>query len=206
MIVVQVWVEGTTALLQHKLAEGALEDDGTRSNMAPARPNPRDVAEKAAYRLPNGNLAVPGTYFARMMREAAGAHKLKGTRKSAKYVLPAAVLVLDELCGLYLNDRKTPLTDYEVDSRAARIPSTGGLVMRHRPRLNEWSCLVRLRIKENILSENFVRQVFMEGGDQQGVGDYRPSSGGSFGMFQIVEWQVVSDPKPKTVAQQHASA
>jgi hypothetical protein len=148
------------------------------------------------------DIAFPGSAFARMLREAGGSHKARGQRKSLKYVVPAAVIVLEDLYGFYLKDRKTLVVDFEVDSRPVTIPATKGRIMRHRARLNEWVLKPTIRINEEILAESMVRQLFAEGTAQIGLGDYRPEKGGPFGVSQIVEWKVISDAKAPTVAQQ----
>ena len=198
---IEVWFEGVTPMLQNRATEETLGGGKTRSNSPGAREDPRDVAEKAVYRFTNKQLAIPGAAVSRMIREAGGAYKAKGSRKSLKYLVPAAVLILDELCGLYLIDRKTPLKDYEVDSRPVTIPATKGRVMRHRARFNEWSCCVRLRINEAILDEKTVRQLCADGLQQIGLGDFRPEKGGPFGTGAVVSWEVISDRPPATVSQ-----
>jgi hypothetical protein len=200
MLLIDITVEGTTAILLNRATEEALKGK-TRTNTAQEDEDPRDVCEKAIYRLDDRQIAIPGAAFGRMLREAGGNHKMKGSRKSLKYVIPAAVLVLDDLCGFYLHDRKTRVIDFEVDSRPVTIPATKGRVMRHRARLNEWVCKVRLRLNETILSESIVRQMFGEGLQQIGIGDFRPEKGGPFGTSSIVEWKHVSDEKEHTPAQ-----
>lgn len=203
MITVSMTVEGVTALLMHRATEEALLGE-TRSNTIKEREDPRVIAGRCVYRIdnePDGQLAIPGAAFARMCREAGGAHKAKGTRKSLKYIVPAALIVRDELCGLFLRDRKTPIVDFEVDSRPVTIPSTKGRVMRYRARLNEWVAVVTLQINDEIISESILRQLMVEGGGQVGVGDYRPEKGGPFGTFGVVAWDIVSEPKAKTRAQ-----
>lgn len=200
MLTIDLWCEGATSILMNRATEEGLLGK-TRSNNAGETPDPRDVAEKGVYRLPNRQLALPGAAFARMTREAGGAHKSKGSRKSLKYIVPAAMIVLDELCGIYLRDRKTLAVDFEVDARPVTIPATKGRVMRYRARLNEWACRVRIQLNENILAETMVRQLFIEGLQQIGIGDYRPEKGGPFGTAQLVAWDVVSDAKSKTTAQ-----
>jgi hypothetical protein len=97
--------------------------------------------------------------------------------------------VLDDLCGVFLSDRKTLITDYEVDSRPVTIPSTKGRVMRHRARLNEWAFRINMRINDQILSEDIVRRLMSEGLQQIGIGDFRPEKGGPFGVSDLVSWQ-----------------
>jgi hypothetical protein len=205
MMTVECWVEGTTPMLIHRATEEALSGK-VRTNTVDSPENPRDTCEKHVYRLPDRQLAVPGAAFARMLREAGGNHKAKGSRKSLKFILPAAVLVLDDLCPLYLNDRKTPAIDFEVDSRPVTIPATKGRVMRYRARLNEWACVVQLRINETIMSESIVRQLFAEGSQQIGIGDFRPERGGPFGTSSIVRWDSLSERKQTESARRNGAA
>lgn len=199
MIQLQVWLEGCTPMLLHRATEEALMGE-TRSNTIREKEDPRTVAGRNIYRMGH-HIALPGAAIARMTREAGGSHKSKGSRKSLKYIVPAAMLVLDDLCGFYLRDRKTPVVDFEVDSRPVTIPATKGRVMRHRARLNEWSLCANLRLNEDIMAQGILRQLISEGSQQIGLGDYRPEKGGPFGTSSIVAWDVVSDPKPKTPAQ-----
>jgi hypothetical protein len=204
-VLIEAWTQGTTAMLIHRATEESLGGDGTRSNTVSEREDPRDICEKHIYRLPSKQIAVPGGAVARMLREAGGAHKAKGSRKSLKYLVPAAVLVLDDLCGLYLNDRKTPITDFEVDSRPVTIPATKGRIMRHRARLNEWSFGVNLRINDEILTEDVVRRLMTEGLQQVGIGDFRPERGGPFGTSDLVGW-TVQNVVPLSPAQKRNTA
>jgi hypothetical protein len=202
MILINVWAEGVNAILLHRATEEGLGGGAkSRVNAMAEAEDPRVIAGKAVYRMSKEQIALPGSAFARMLREAGGTHKIKGSRKSMKYLVPAAVLVTEDLCGLYLHDRVTPIVDFEVDSRPVTIPATKGRVMRHRARLNEWAVLVTLRINEELIAESTVRQLFSEGGLQIGVGDFRPEKGGPFGTFGIVAWDHVSPSKGKTEAQ-----
>ena len=200
MMTIEFWVEGVTPILLHRATEEALMGD-VRKNTIQEREDPRTIAGKAVYRIEGGQLAFPGAAFARMMREAGGAHKARGSRKSLKYIVPAACLITTELCGFFLKDRKTPITDFEVDARPVTIPATKGRVMRYRARLNEWTLVARLRLNDAIMAENIARQLLIEGCEQIGLGDFRPDKGGPFGCSQVVSWDVVSAQKPKTEAQ-----
>jgi hypothetical protein len=197
MITIECWLEGTTPMLLHRATEEALSGK-TRTNTVDQEQNPRDIAGKCVYRMEHNQLAIPGGAIARMIREAGGAHKSKGSRKSLKFIVPASVLVLDDLCPLFLKDRKALAVDFEVDSRPVTIPATKGRVMRHRARLNEWAVRSRIRINETIMSEAIVRQLVIEGAQQIGLGDFRPEKGGPFGTAAIVEWKTLSEPKPAT--------
>src|SRR6516165_10343159 len=120
-----IWIDGVTPLLQNRATEEALMGK-TRSNNPVEPEDPRTVAERNVYRLENNQIAIPGAAFGRLIREAGSAHKVKGRRKSLKYLVPAAVIILDDLCGLYQRDRKTPIEPSQVDRPTVPIPSTTG--------------------------------------------------------------------------------
>lgn len=190
MKVFKVEIQGVTAFLQHRFGESA-EEPGAARKVLVQRGTPREEAEKVTYRNAKGEFYFPGAAIGRLLREAGGGHKLKGTRKSAKYVVPAAVLVLGDEVRILNGDSKTPAKDFEVDSRPVTIPATKGRVMRHRPRFDTWSATFDLRVNDQILPTDFVQQLLVEGGQQIGIGDYRPEKGGPFGVFNVVSWKEI---------------
>lgn len=188
MKIVEVEIKGTTSLMQRRFTEKDEVPGSTRATHIEYG-TPREEAEKSTYRHPlhPEQFWFPGAAIARMMREVASGHKIKGNRKSAKYIVPAAVIVLEDYIVIF-NGTK-PVKDYEVDSRPVVIPATKGRVMRHRPRFDEWSAHFSLRINEKILEPKFIHQLLVEGGQQNGIGEYRPEKGGPFGTFQVVAWK-----------------
>jgi hypothetical protein len=197
---VEVWIEGVMPLLQYRFNEQAQANvpggggKGMRKSItAIDQQTPREIAETFSYREngPDSPLNFPGSAIMRLLREAGSNHKEKGTRKSLKYRVPASVLVTSEFIELYQEDRKTRLTTFEVDSRSAVNQVTKGRIMVHRPRLDEWSAKMQIRINEELMSEAVVRQLLTEGGQQIGIGAFRPEKGGPFGIFDVVAWDVM---------------
>lgn len=186
--------QGTTPLLMHRFAEEN-ELERTTRTVHIMKKDPRETAEKAAYRMASGNLFLPGAAISRLLREAGASHKQRGSRKSLKYIMPAAVLVLEDQVPLR-DDEGTPLRDFEVDSRPVVIPSTKGRIMCHRPRLNNWNMEFSLEIDNDTIDPDFIHQLITEGGRKLGVGDFRPEKGGSFGRFLITSWGVLSQKLP----------
>jgi len=186
MKLITVKIKGVTSLLQHRFSEEAEVPGATRQVLV-NRGTPREEAEKVCYRDKEGRFYFPGAAIGRLLREAGGGHKLKGSRKSAKYVVPAGVLVMDDAITI-CNGDGTPAKDFEVDSRPVVIPSTKGRIMRHRPRFDCWSARFTIRINETILPPDFVQKLLTEGGEQIGIGDFRPEKGGPFGTFNVAEW------------------
>jgi len=193
----RVWIEGTLPLLQNRFHEAAQSSvpGGSGKKVTSTNPTasdgPREEAERSCYRDSEGQLYFPGAAIARLLREQGATMKAKGSRKSLKYIIPAAVIVLDEHVRLYAKDRTTPTTFFEVDSRRVVIPSTKGAVLRHRPRINEWTGTFQLRVNAAMLDERVVRELLIGGGACLGVGDFRPEKGGNFGLFDVVSWEEV---------------
>jgi hypothetical protein len=189
MTLINCRIKGITSLLQHRFNESAQAAPATRKILL-NNGTPRDQAELAAYRNKDGKgFYFPGAAIARLLREAGGNHKLRGSRKSAKFVVPAAVIVMQDAVSILNGDGKSLAEDYEVDSRPVTIPATKGRVMRHRPRFDQWSAGFCLRINDAILPVDFIHQLLDEGGLQIGIGDYRPEKGGPFGTFLVVLWE-----------------
>ena len=86
-------------------------------------------------------------------------------------------------------DGQTPVKDFEVDSRPVVIPATKGRVMRHRPRYDCWSMTLNIRVDVDLIPESFVHQLLTEGGQQVGIGDFRPEKFGPFGTFSVTSWE-----------------
>lgn len=189
MKLINVTIKGTTPLLQQRFNEQSEQQSSTRRVLV-ARGTPREEAEKVCYRDKENRFYFPGAAISRLLREAGGSHKLKGSRKSAKFVIPAAVLVMDDTVLITNGDGgKSLAKDYEVDSRPVVIPSTKGRVMRHRPRFDTWGGSFTVRVNDDILPVDFIQTLLTEGGQQIGIGDFRPEKGGPFGTFNIVSWK-----------------
>lgn len=188
MKLVHVRIKGTTALLHQRFNESSELPGATRQVLV-NRGTPREEAERVCYRLKNGDFYFPGAAIARLLREAGANHKMKGSRRSAKYLVPSATLVLNDAIVLLNGDGESKMADFEVDSRPVVIPSTKGRVMKHRPRFDCWSAVFELRINESLLPVDFIHQLLNEGGQQIGIGDYRPEKGGPFGTFQVTVWK-----------------
>ena len=182
-------ITGTAGLIQHRFGEAAEGDVKAQTRLiGDNRGTPREEAEKVCYRYPNGTLYHPGAAFARLLREAGANHKVKGSRRSVKFSIPSAVIVVEDTVSLFHPETGEPLTDFEVDSRPVVIPATKGRVMRHRPRCDKWAATFHLEIDDDLLPVAFIQQLLEEGGRKLGIGDFRPEKGGPFGRFAITSW------------------
>ena len=63
-----------------------------------------------------------------------------------------------------------------------------------RPLFKHWQIKLRVEINQSAVDgadESIVKQLFESAGTMVGLGDFRPSKRGPFGMFEIADWQVV---------------
>jgi hypothetical protein len=189
MKTINVTIQGLTPMLQHRFGEDA-EVDGSKAarNVTVVRGTPREEATKVVYQNGEGKFYFPGTWLLGTIRNAGANHKMRGSRKSAKYIVPAAVRIGEIEILIRNGDGKSLVRDFEVDSRPITIPSTKGRIMRHRPRFDCWSAEFSLVLNDEILPEEFVQQLLTEAGMQVGIGDFRPEKCGSFGTFRITRW------------------
>src|SRR5439155_104621 len=95
----EVVIEGTAPFLFHRWSvEGVAATAGARKG---SKAKKEDNVESYVYRLPNGELAVPGEYLRGAIVNAAKYRQdPRSPRKSAMDLFKAGVVVLTELCGL----------------------------------------------------------------------------------------------------------
>ena len=65
--------------------------------------------------------------------------------------------------------------DWRVDTRAVRIPSTGGRIIAHRPMFDDWELSFELVLDEKLLGAKMLRQIVDDAGQRIGLGDFRPA-------------------------------
>jgi hypothetical protein len=199
-------ISSRSPLLTHKWSDANEDENATRPVHIGKR-DPREEAEKVAYRDRDGNCFLPGAMFSRMLAETGSSHKQRGSRKSMKFVIPAAIVVVEEQV-LLRDEAGDPISEFEIDSRPVVIPSTKGRIMRHRPRFNSWNCEFSIEIDLSMVEPDLIQQLLVEAGSKNGLGDWRPQKGGSFGRFSLVRWAQMNEraeavtklPKLKNVA------
>lgn len=186
---ISVTIRGVTPLLMNRFtADKAVKEDGTPV-MSGEPGTPREQAAVKRYYDDNGHLFIPGaSIFACLI--AAGKFQKVGKSKltTMKTSLVPAGLAVEELDCLLHTPEGDPIADWEVDSRSVVVPSTGGRIMCHRPRIDRWDCTYTLDIDSEMFTENVIRKLVDDGGKKIGLCDYRPSRKGPFGRYVVVKW------------------
>ena len=171
---VAVTVKGISPLLMHAFPLVTPE--------AMEKKSPAENAEIGAYRNPDtGRLYVPGVNIQRCLIAAAAYSKGKG-RASLQKQAAASVIVSPERVDLGV---KT----YTIDSRPVVIAATKGRILRHRPRLDEWTLQCEIQYDDTLLKESELRRIVDDAGSRVGLLDFRPEKKGPFGRFMVTEWK-----------------
>lgn len=189
---IAVAIEGSTYLLCNRFSDEAAEQasgTGVRLSSPRDKGTAREQAEHKLYVGHDGKPMVPqpnvfrcvidaGTYF------KAGKSKVT-TQKSS--LIPACV----EVQGVEIPiEHREPWT---VDTRAVRIPSTGGRILCHRPCFHDWKLAFDVTLDTDLIGLRLFREIMDAAGKRIGLGDFRPACKGPFGKFTVVKW-VADDP------------
>lgn len=188
MKTIGVEIRGITPLLIHRFTEQG-EQPGNSRKMKIDKVDPRAEAKKVAYIAADGTFYFSAAAITGCMGNAGSNHKMRGSRKSLRFVVPSAVRMTEDTVTI-LNGAG-PAKDFEVDARPVTIPATKGRVMRYRPRFNEWGAKFSLMVNDDLLDIDTAHQLLNEAGMQVGIGDFRPDKRGPFGTFRVVKFKEV---------------
>lgn len=183
---IAVTVQGTTPLLMNKFTDAAAMQatNGTRMAAAGGKGTPREQAEAKLYTGINGSLMIPQPNLFRCLVDAgayfkAGRSKVT-TQKSS--LLPACVDIEGAEIAL---THKEPWT---VDTRAVRIPATGGRILCYRPSFHDWELSFVATLDLDMITAALFREIVDAAGKRIGLGDFRPACKGPFGKFAVTAW------------------
>lgn len=191
---IHVTIEGVSPLLMNRFTEAneIAVSGGTTVAFRGSKGTAREQAEPRRYCDGKGMLYIPGpNIFSALI--AAGAFHKAGKSKITTMktsLVPAGIQVEDLVCPLNTDQ-------WEVDSRSVVIPSTGGRIMCHRPRVDKWSLTFTLDVDTTMFDPKLVRAIVDDAGKKIGLGDYRPARKGPFGRFVVTNWDEVKETLKK---------
>lgn len=190
MKTVHVEITAINPLLIHRFGEDAQAGKSSRKSKTVVEDS-RAVALRAANVGPDGVHYISAFAIVNAIGAAGANHKMTGTRKSVRFIIPSAVRVaaMGVDCTIPILVNGKPAKTFEVDSRPVTIPATKGRIMRHRPRYEGWSMKFDLEIQDDLVDVALVHQLLSEAGLQIGIGDFRPEKRGPFGSFRVTAWK-----------------
>lgn len=190
MKTIEVEIRGTSPLLIHRFSENSEQAKSTR-RIKVSDKDPREEAQKVAYIAADGTFFFSAFSIPGAMGNAGASHKMRGSRRSLRYVVPSAVRTTSEAITILKGEK--PAEDFEVDARPVTIPATKGRIMRYRPRFDSWGAKFTLLLDDNSLSIEDAHQLLTEAGQFIGIGDFRPEKRGPFGCFRVVRFEELSE-------------
>ena len=188
MKTIDVEIRGNTPLLIRRFGEQAEQAKATRRVVVDGC-DPRDEATKNAYIAADGTFFFSAFAIPNAMAAAGSNHKMRGSRKTLRFVVPSAVRVTTDTITI-LNGAG-PAQNFEVDGRPVTIPATKGRIMRYRPRFDCWGAAFSLAVNDQMLSMEDAQRLLTEAGESIGIGDFRPERRGPFGTFRVTRFQEI---------------
>lgn len=192
MKTINVVIEGKTPLLCNRFTDeaAASSTSGTRTSITGDKGSPREQAEKCLYiSEDDGQPVIPQPNIFRAIIDAGKFHKAgKSKVTTQKSSLIPACVEMDEV--EYVIETQA---GWDVDTRAVRIPSTGGRILKHRAKFNDWKLSFEIKLDDSMMSASVLRDIIDDAGSKIGLGDFRPDNKGPFGKFRVVKWEINGD-------------
>lgn len=183
---VKISIQGITPLLMNRFTEvnEVKVSGGISAVSISGKGTPREQATAKSYSDEMGNLFIPGPNIFSCLVAAGKFHKTGKSKITTikSSLIPAGIAIQEVVCSLNTKE-------FEVDSRSVVIPSTGGRIMCHRPRLDEWELSFVLEVDTDMFDLKTVRLLMDDAGKKVGLGDFRPDRKGPFGRFTVVEFK-----------------
>ena len=180
-------IEGISPLLCNRFTDAAQMSatSGNSSSHNGDRGSPREIAEPKLYIGLDGNPMIPQPNVLRCIIDGGTFFKTGRSKVTTqKSSLLAACVAIDEIEIPIIHKE-----DWTVDTRAVRIPATGGRILAHRPCFHDWSLAFTIELDEEIIGLRLLRDIIDASGKRVGLGDFRPATKGPFGRFVVTHWE-----------------
>jgi hypothetical protein len=174
-------VEGLSPLIVHRWSEKARKQmlaKQMKEVVTKEAKNPEEQFRESLYTLDGDKPAFPADAF--KAAAVRGGKSLGIVMTDAK----SAFFVHGEYSERDLRDLvplKGPVTMREDMVRL----ENGVADIRYRAQVHPWSAVIRITYNSSVLSKEQIVNMFNAGGFGCGVGEWRPSNGGTFGRFNV---------------------
>jgi hypothetical protein len=187
MKTISITIQGTTPLLCNRFTDAAqmAASSGNTLSFVGDKGTPQEQAQARLYIGHDNMPMIPQPNLFRCLIDAgkffkSGKSKIT-TQKSS--LIPACV----EIDGVEIPIEHREL--WQVDTRAVRIPSTGGRILCHRPCFHDWRLAFTIKVDSDMISPKLLREIVDAAGRRIGLGDFRPDCKGPFGKFVVTHWE-----------------
>jgi hypothetical protein len=187
---IKIHISGVTPLICNRYGEEAAmaATNGSRdASAAQDRGTPQEIARKKLYIGLDGHEMIPQPNLLRCLVEGGRFTKVGKAQITTK--TSSMMYACLDIQGAEVRIKHTQ--PWKVDTRAVRIPSTGGRILAHRPMFDDWRLEFVVDLDTSIMSESVLRKIVDDAGSRIGLGDFRPQCKGPYGRFRVDLWQVV---------------
>ena len=171
-------IEGVSSLLMH--SPRAMMESRPSGPTTRRIPTPEEEAEKGAYRDEDGFLYLPSEAFRASIMHGAGGRRIG--RTAARTVLAGSVFTISPSTYLIHPESSERLREYRV--HVARVVVQRSSILRARPEIERWACLLDLELDFDFTNQKQVEELLNIAGRISGVGDFRPERRGPHGRYR----------------------
>jgi hypothetical protein len=189
---IKIRIEGVTPLICNRFTDAAAlaSSAGVRGSGAAAdRGTPLEIAEVKIYAGLDGKPMIPQPNLMRCLVEGGRFHKAGKTQLTTAKSSHMYACVDIEGAEVKLLHKQP----WKVDTRAVRIPSTGGRILAHRPMFDDWALEFIVDLDTSIVGAKVFRMVVDDAGKRIGLGDFRPATKGPYGKFVVTKWEELKE-------------
>ena len=195
LVQINIRFSGVTPLLMNAMSEEQLLAirDKKKAPKTAARPSLRDEAASKVHQLPDGSPVIPLQALYATFINAGQFIRLDGKRQittEKKTILPGMLTILDKTVSLVKAGAVEKAT-WEVDIQQGRNPNGGEAVCLVRPRFDDWSFSCTVEVDQQQMPLSMARELVDLAGKRIGLLEYRPQRKGTFGRFEVVEWNIL---------------
>lgn len=192
-------ITGSTPLICNKFTDAAAEKASSgraSASSAAGRGTPLEIASAKIYTGTDGLPMIPQPNLIRSIIDGGRFHKAgKSQITTQKSSLMFSCFDIEGAEIKIIH--KEP---WRVDTRAVRIPATGGRILCHRPMFDDWKLRFTVELDTRILSMSLLREIVDDAGNRIGLGDFRPATKGPYGKFKVTFWRVVEESEEFSIA------
>ncbi len=184
---IQVTIQGVSDLLFHRWSNEDVKEKNAAAKGSKTKKI--DNIEAYLYRDENNYICMPGRYLNRAIVEAARFHQdPRSSRKMAKDLVQAAVIVPTMLAPVLVKDKPTSDWDY-LDRQRVVIQRAG--ITRVRPAFTAgWKAQFNVTsLLPEYVTPQFLRRLVQDSGKFIGLADFRPT----YGRFDVIEWKELNE-------------
>ena len=171
-------IEGVSSLLMH--SPQAMMESRPAGTSTKQIPSAEQEAEKGAYRNEDSTLYLPTAAFKASLMHGAGGRRIGKT--AARTVLAGAVFPTLGRTDLTDPDTGRRISEYQI--HVARVVVQRSSIMRARPEIERWGCVLELEVDLEFIQAFVVEELLNIAGRISGVGDYRPERRGPHGRYR----------------------